>query len=106
MALAMGHTQRQVLKMRRVRDVWYALRALKNHRRDIAAGARFGFLSQRPEMTAAQAALAYVLADPNVSCAVVGTTRLRHLTENLAASGMRLPAEVMDQIRRVQAFGR
>jgi aryl-alcohol dehydrogenase-like predicted oxidoreductase len=102
MALAMGHTQRQVLKLRRPRDVWYALRALKNHRADIGRGARFDFLSRLPEMTAAQAALAYVLADPHVSCAVVGTTRMRHLEENLAASGKALAPEVLEQIARAQ----
>ena len=102
MALAMGHANRQVLRLRAPRDVWYALRAMKNHRADVARGARFGFLSQIPDMTAAQAALAYVLSDPNVSCAVVGTTRMAHLIENLDASGMTLSREVLDQIAREQ----
>lgn len=102
MALAMGHANRQVLRLRAPRDVWYALRAMKNHRADVARGARFGFLSQIPDMTAAQAALAYVLSDPNVSCAVVGTTRMAHLIENLDASGMTLSREVLDQIARAQ----
>ncbi len=102
MALAMGHANRQVLRLRAPRDVWYALRAMKNHRADVARGARFGFLSQIPDMTAAQAALAYVLSDPNVSCAVVGTTRMAHLIENLDASGMPLSREVLDQIARAQ----
>lgn len=103
MALAMGHTGGQVLKLRGARDVWYALRALKNHRPDIAKGARFGFLADIPGMTGAQAALAYVLANPNVSSAVVGTTRLAHLEENLAASGMTLPSEATARIERAQA---
>lgn len=102
MALAMGHTGRQVLKLRRPRDVWYALRALKNHRADIARGARFGFLADIPGMTGAQAALAYVLADPNVSGAVVGTTRMAHLRANLAASGMTLPDGAMAAIVAAQ----
>ena len=102
MALAMGHANRQVLRLRAPRDIWYALRALKNHRADIASGARFGFLSQIPDMTASQAALAYVLANPNVSCAVVGTTRMAHLIENLGASGMSLSLEVLDRITQAQ----
>lgn len=102
MALAMGHANRQVLRLRAPRDVWYALRALKNHRVDIAKGARFGFLSQIPDMTASQAALAYVLSDPNVSCAVVGTTRMAHLIENLGASEMTLSREVRDRIAQAQ----
>lgn len=99
MALAMGHANRQLARLRAPRDVWYALRALKNHRADIAKGAKFGFLRDLPDMSASQAALAYVLADPNVSCAVVGTTRMSHLLENLAASGMSLSAETLSRIR-------
>jgi aryl-alcohol dehydrogenase-like predicted oxidoreductase len=102
MALAMGHANRQVLRLRAPRDLWYALRALKNHRADIAKGARFGFLSEIPGMTASQAALAYVLADRNVSCAVVGTTRMSHLLENLAASGTRLSGEVLNRVKQAQ----
>jgi aryl-alcohol dehydrogenase-like predicted oxidoreductase len=104
MALAMGHANGQVLRLRAPRDVWYALRALKNHRSDIAKGARFGFLGDLPDMTAAQAALAYVLANENVSCAVVGTTRMAHLIENLAASGSTLTPSVLAQIRQAQGL--
>ncbi|WP_312164102.1 aldo/keto reductase [Phenylobacterium sp.] len=104
MALAMGHVNRQVLRLRAPRDVWYALRALKNHRADIARGARFGFLGELPGMTASQAALAYVLADANVSCAVVGTTRMAHLVENLDASGKTLAPDVMARIRQAQGL--
>lgn len=103
MALAMGHTGRQTLKLRAPRDIWYALRALKNHRADIARGARFGFLNHLPDMTGAQAALAYVLADPGVSCAVVGTTRMGHLIDNIAASGLVLPPQTAARIAAVQA---
>ena len=102
MALAMGHANRQVLRLRAPRDVWYALRALKNHRADIAKGARFGFLSQIPGMSGSQAALAYVLADPNVACAVVGTTRLAHLMDNIGASGTKLSRETLDRIGQAQ----
>lgn len=104
MALAMGHTGLQALKLRAPRDIWYALRALKNHRADIARGARFGFLNHIEGMTGAQAALAYVLADPGVSCAVVGTTRMSHLVQNLAASGLALPPEAARRIARAQGL--
>jgi aryl-alcohol dehydrogenase-like predicted oxidoreductase len=65
----------------------------------VAKGARFGFLNQVEGMTGPQAALAYVLANPNIACAVIGTTRPAHLQENLAASGMILPADVAARIR-------
>ena len=40
-----------------------------------------------------------MLANPNVSAAVFGATRLAHLRENLAVSGRPLPADVMAQVR-------
>ena len=103
MPLAMGHTGRQVTRLRGPQDLWYAARGLLRHRREVAAGARFGFLSRLPGLSSAQVALAYVLANPDVSCAVMGTTRMAHLNENLAASGLSLPAEILAQIRAVQA---
>lgn len=100
MALAMGHTGLQVARLRGLQDFWYAARGLVRHRAEVAKGARFGFLSRVEGMTGAQAALAYVLANPDVACAVVGTTRLSHLRENLVASGLALPADVMARIRQ------
>jgi len=83
-------------------DLWYAARGLVRHRREVIEGARFGFLHRLPGLTGSQAALAYVLANPQVSCAVFGTTRMAHLTENLAASGVVLEAAVLERIRRAQ----
>jgi len=102
MPLAMGHTGLKVLKLRGPQDLWYAARGLVRHRREVMAGARFAFLDRTPGMTGAQAALAYVLDDPNVACAVTGTTRMAHLAENLAASGLALPPETQERIRQVQ----
>ena len=103
MPLAMGHTGWQVAKLRAPRDLWYAARGLVRHRGEVAEGARFGFLHRQPGMTGSQAALAYVLANPHVACAVMGTTRQAHLAENLAASGLMLPDAVMSAIRARQA---
>jgi len=99
MALAMGHIGRPVPRLRSPRDLWYLARALLRHRDDLAEGARFGFLNRLPGIAGPQAALAYVLQNPEVACAVIGTTRMAHLTENLAASGMALPAPATLAIR-------
>jgi 1-deoxyxylulose-5-phosphate synthase len=103
MALAMGHVSRKLDHVPGPRDLWYAARALARHRRELAAGAGFGFLGERSDITAAQAALAYVLGNRDVAGAVIGTTRLAHLEENLAASGMTLPGSLADRIAAAQA---
>ena len=102
MPLAMGHTGLKILKLRGVQDLWYAARGIARHGREVREGARYAFLNDVAGMTGSQAALAYVLADPNISSAVVGTTRIAHLRENAAASGLRLPDAVLARIRKIQ----
>jgi aryl-alcohol dehydrogenase-like predicted oxidoreductase len=103
MPLAMGHTGLQVARIRGLQDLWYAARGLARHRQEVKAGAAFGFLHRRRDLTGSQAALAYVLDDPNVTSAVFGTTRAAHLAENVQASGLALPADLRAQIERAQA---
>lgn len=102
MPLAMGHVDGQIRKLRGVRDLWYAARALKNHRQEVALAERFDFLRRVEGMSAAQASLAYVLEHPGVSAAVMGTTRMAHLEANIAASGLALSPDVRTQIRDAQ----
>ncbi|MDP1615995.1 aldo/keto reductase [Phenylobacterium sp.] len=102
MPLAMGHVDGQIRKVRGLRDLWYAARALKNHRAEVVAAERFSFLRQIEGMSAAQASLAYVLENPGVSAAVTGTTRRAHLEANAAASGMVLPDQVRARLRAAQ----
>lgn len=98
MPLAMGHIAGQVARIRGLRDLWYAARALRHHRGDVIQGSRYGFLGALEGMSIHQAALAFVLGTDGVSAAVMGTTRPGHLVQNLAASGLELPVEVRAQI--------
>ena len=103
MPMAMGHTAPSRLRDLRPSSLWYALRALKNHRADMSAGRRFRFLHEQPDITGPQALLAWTLAVPGVSAAIAGTTRLGHLEENVAAAGLSLPAPLAARIQAAQA---
>lgn len=102
MPLAMGHTRPLLARLKGPQDLWYAARALAKHREELRRGRPFGFLHRLPDWSGSQAALAYVLANPNVSAAVFGATRPSHLRENLATSGRQLPADVMAKVRVAQ----
>lgn len=102
MPLAMGHTRPLLSRLRGPQDLWYAARALAKHRGELSRGARFRFLHRLPDLTGSQAALAYVLANRDVSAAVFGATRPEHLVENLAASGLVLADGVTARIRAAQ----
>jgi aryl-alcohol dehydrogenase-like predicted oxidoreductase len=46
----------------------------------------------------AQLAIAWVLREPNVSSAIVGASRPEQVEENVEASGIELPADVLAAI--------
>ncbi len=52
-------------------------------------------------LTMAQLALAWVLREPNVSSAIVGASRPSQVDDNVAASGVVLPGDALDEIDRV-----
>ena len=52
-------------------------------------------------LTLAQLALAWVLRDPGVSSAIVGASRPGQLDDDVAASGVELPADVLDAIDQI-----
>ena len=54
-----------------------------------------GALARSLGRTPAQVAIAWVLSQPGVACALTGPRRLAHLEENLGGSGRRLPAEAL-----------
>ena len=49
-------------------------------------------------LTMAQLAVAWVLANDNVACAIVGASRPEQVTDNAAASGVKLPTDVLGAI--------
>ena len=50
------------------------------------------------ELSMAQLAVAWVLQNPNVSAAIIGASRPEQVIENVKASGVVIPAEVMKRI--------
>ncbi|HSK33735.1 MAG TPA: aldo/keto reductase family protein [Propionicimonas sp.] len=50
------------------------------------------------ELTMAQLAVAWVLQNPNVACAIIGASKPRQIKENVAAAGVVLTPEVMGRI--------
>ncbi|MCA1780105.1 MAG: aldo/keto reductase [Xanthomonadaceae bacterium] len=74
--------------------LWYLARALAGGAFGLARAQRFRKALRAPGWSPAQLALAWVLARPGVSCAVVGTTDPGHLRELADASSRTLPRAV------------
>jgi aryl-alcohol dehydrogenase-like predicted oxidoreductase len=58
-------------------------------------------VAEVPGWRPGEVALAYVLGNPAVDCAIVGTVDERHLEENVAASHRPLPPELRRRIDAV-----
>jgi aryl-alcohol dehydrogenase-like predicted oxidoreductase len=58
-------------------------------------------VAESVDLTMAQLAVAWVLQNPNVSAAIIGASRPEQVTENVKASGVRLPEDVMKQIDEI-----
>ncbi len=58
-------------------------------------------IAARLDITLAQMAIAWVLREPNVSSAIVGASRPQQVDDNVAASGIILPQDALDEIDRV-----
>lgn len=58
-------------------------------------------LAESLGLTMAQFGLAWVLANPNVSSAIVGASRPEQITDNVKAVGVEIPSEVMAQVDQI-----
>ena len=82
--------------------LWGLLRVLRNYRGDLKESRKLGFMSTVGGWEAPQVALRFVLENPSVTSAILGTTSPSHLLTDLAVSGgAPLPKEVLERLRSV-----
>lgn len=102
MALGGGLFLKRKIRIHGVQDLWYIARAWKNHRSDIRRGRNLHFLNDLGPVTGGEIALAWILRKPEITCAVLGTTRMSHLLANLRASGKIIDNELLLKISQAQ----
>lgn len=97
--LAEGLYSERIYRPRNKKDLWYLARAAAHFRKQLLEGRRYRFIDRVDGMSGAQIALRYVLDNPYVSSAVIGTTSAEHLREDLLAAEMTIPPDVKDKIQ-------
>jgi aryl-alcohol dehydrogenase-like predicted oxidoreductase len=55
-------------------------------------------IADQAGLTMSQLAIAWVLQNPNVSCAIMGATKPKQVKENVKAAGVKLDSDVMKAI--------
>ncbi len=58
-------------------------------------------LAKSIDLTVGQLALAWILRRPEISCAIVGATRVEQLEENLASGSVELSSDILDKIEKI-----
>jgi aryl-alcohol dehydrogenase-like predicted oxidoreductase len=108
--LAQGHlVRRKIGSVRNGSYFWYLARTLiKPTTKDFAKSSddMRKVLGSMKEMSAAQAAFAYLLQNPNISCCLFGTTKAANLEEIIAASGKQLSEDSRRAIERAYSMNR
>ena len=97
--LAEGLYSNRVFHPHSKKDLWYLARAAAHFRKQLCEGRRYRFIDDVEGMSGAQVALRYVLDNPHVTSAVVGTTSADHLRENMLALQKTIPPDILKRIQ-------
>ncbi len=96
-----GYIQKGFKKITSFKQLWYWLRAMKNHRHKLYQAKAFDFLNRQQVGSAVQIALAYALNIEQVSTTLIGTTSAEHLKELIQATELTLSDQLLEQINQV-----
>lgn len=101
-ALAESLFLSDLYRVRGRKDLWYLARTFgRKSSRELYFQARsFRFMNKLPGIDGSQAALKYVLDNPYVASASVGTCSFEHLKKNVQALSMEIPEEIRRKIKQ------
>lgn len=71
------------------------------HERELAASTTFAAIAQQHGVIPAQAAIAWVLANPSVTSVIIGASKAEQLTDTLAAGDLALTPELTSQLQEM-----
>lgn len=90
-----------IFKITSIADIWYFLRVLKNYRPQLFEGFKYRFVNKIENWEGAEIALKFVLEEKNVDCALIGTTRLKHLLSNIKVTEKEIDQVILQKIKEV-----
>lgn len=105
-ALAESLFLSDLYKIRGKKDIWYLARSFgrKPSRQLYFEARRFSFMNKLKGYDGSQVALKYVLDNPYITSASVGTCSFDHLQKNVDALDVDIPDEIRDRIKKAAAM--
>lgn len=104
-ALAEGLFLSDLFKIRGKKDLWYLARTLgrKASRQLFFESRKLSFMNRLKGYDGSQVALKYVIDNPYVASAAVGTCSFEHLQKNADALNIDIPEEIKERIQKAAA---
>lgn len=101
-ALAEGLFSKELFRIRGLKDLWYIARTFgrKPSRELWQKSKNYRFLNNVCNIKGSELALKYVLDNPYVASASVGTCSPEHLRSNINAASVSIPPEIYDKIKK------
>ena len=95
----LAHTlySNNLFKIRKLSDLWYLLRVMKNYRSQLLEGRKYRFINSISGWSADEIALLYALHE-KVSCVVTGTINPEHMKRNILTFEKELPSDIQKRI--------
>ncbi len=87
-----------VFKVKNITSLWYFLRIIKNYKSQLLKGFKFRYLNHVRGITSSQIALKYVLDNDFVDVALIGTTKIRHLEQNIESLSKSIPIDIKKKL--------
>lgn len=102
-ALAESVFLNSIFSLKTKKDIWYLARTFgrKSSRELYFKTRKLRFLNSVDGIDGSQAALSYVLSNPNIVSASFGSCSFEHIDSNVKASEVVLPAEILAKIKAV-----
>ena len=90
----------ELFKITSLRKLWYFLRVMKNYRSIFFGARKLSFMNEVEGVSPHNIALKFVLQQTGVSCAVMGTTNIAHLKNNIEGMTQDVPGEILTRIQQ------
>ena len=94
--LASNYIDKKFLRINSIASFWYILRAYLIRKLELEKAKKLQkFFDKYPEFTPQSIALKFVINNPNITSSVIGTTKEKHLLENIESCNINLPEELI-----------
>jgi aryl-alcohol dehydrogenase-like predicted oxidoreductase len=92
----------KIFKINDIASLWYFLRIIKNYKTKFFQGYKYRFINGIDGFSSTDIALNYVARNKNIDIIMIGTTKIKHLLENIKSLEKKYPEKIFNKIEKIQ----